>query len=143
MSSHNIHHDLPIEASIKEVFDAISLPEELTQWWPMKCSGKPEEGATYNFYFGEPYNWFGKVVKCEPNKSFLIQMTQTDKDWQDTIFGFELEDRGKHIWVSFKHEGWPESNQHFRHSSYCWAILLNGLKQYVENGIVIPFENRS
>ncbi|UWX56336.1 hypothetical protein NYZ99_09110 [Maribacter litopenaei] len=69
-------------------------------------------------------------------------MTKSDPDWDATSFGFDLVENGENIKVQFWHVGWRECNAHFRRSSFCWAILLNGLKNYVEKGIIIPFEKR-
>ena len=140
---YNIHHDLFINKSPSSIFDAISQPSHLENWWPLKCSGKPEVGATYNFFFEEPYDWFGEVVKCEKNISFHIKMTQSDADWDPTTFGFDLEKMENGTMVHFWHKGWPECNHHFKRSSYCWAILLRGLKNYLEKGVILPFEERS
>jgi len=60
-----------------------------------------------------------------------------------TSFGFDFENGGKNVRLKFWHKGWPECNAHYRYSSFCWAILLKGLKDYVENDVVIPFEERS
>ncbi|MEQ8302695.1 MAG: SRPBCC domain-containing protein [Cyclobacteriaceae bacterium] len=142
-NSYNIYHSFAVKASPEKVFDAVSLPEQLVQWWPLKCSGKPVYGETYNFYFGEKYDWLGKVVKCEPSKSFHIKMTKSDADWNPTSFGFDLEIMKEGVRLNFFHSNWPSCNQHFKHSSYCWALLLNGLKDYVEKGTVVPFEERN
>lgn len=141
-SSYSIHHDLVIKASLDEVYAAITQPEKLVNWWPKKCSGKAEVGATYNFFFEEPYDWYGEVVKAEEDKSFHIKMTKSDEDWDPTSFGFDLEPLDDKVWVKFRHVGWPACNDHFRRSSFCWAILLQGLKNYVEKGIIVPFEER-
>lgn len=99
-------------------------------------------GEVYNFYFTDEYDWFGKVMHVEANKSFHIQMTESDEDWNPTRFGFDLEEIDQGVWVKFWHVGWPSCNDHFRRSSFCWAILLKGLKDYLEKGIIIPFEER-
>lgn len=70
-------------------------------------------------------------------------MTKSDKDWNPTTFGFDLESSDKGTMVNFSHINWPEQNHHFKHSSFCWAILLNGLKNYLEKGVIIPFEERN
>ena len=31
---------------------------------------------------------------------------------------------------------------HYGRSSYCSAMLLNGLKNYIEKGVVVPFEDK-
>jgi uncharacterized protein YndB with AHSA1/START domain len=138
----DIHHDVFINSTKKKIFDAISLPEHLNNWWTLKCSGRPEKGAEYNFYFGSEFDWLGKVSKCETNQAFHIKMTKSDADWNPTSFGFDLEEATGGVQLKFWHIGWPSCNHHFRRSSYCWAILLNGLKNYIEKGIIVPFEDR-
>jgi uncharacterized protein YndB with AHSA1/START domain len=139
----NIYHNFPINALPNKVFKAIANPKDLVHWWPLKCSGSPKNGEEYNFYFGEPYDWYGKVTECKENESFHIKMTKSDNDWNPTTFGFDLIQNEGTTWVHFTHKNWPEENNHFKHSSYCWALLLNGLKNYVEKGIIIPFEERN
>ncbi len=140
----NIYHDLVIKSSLREVFQAVSSPEHLNNWWTLKCTGTPELNAEYNFYFAREYDWYGQVITYQPNHAFYIKMTKTnDQDWNPTTFGFNLEQIEKGVQVRFFHIDWPECNHHFRHSSFSWALLLNGLKNYLEKGIVIPFNERS
>ncbi|WP_149304159.1 SRPBCC family protein [Pareuzebyella sediminis] len=142
MESFDIYHDLPIKATAAKTFEGISNPEHLKNWWPLRCSGKPEKGAVYNFYFGPEYNWFAEVVSCRPDSAFHLSMTKSDADWDPTSFGFDIQRKEEGILLKFRHTGWPERNAHFRRSSFCWAMLLNGLKNYLEKGIIIPFEER-
>lgn len=139
---YNIFHDFFIAAPADAVFNAVTAPEVLNKWWPLRSSGEPTPGTEYNFYFTPEYDWYGKVIKSEPGRSFQIKMTRADADWDPTSFGFELEEKEGGTQVKFWHKGWPECNHHFRRSSYCWAILLKGLKDYVEKGVVVPFEER-
>lgn len=141
--SYNIYHDLIIRASETVIFNAISDPKQLEHWWPLKCTGSPKQDALYNFYFSSEYDWYGKVQHVIPNKAFHIKMTKADTDWNPTSFGFDLESQTNGTLVKFWHSNWLEINHHFRRSSFCWAILLNGLKNYVEHGQIIPFEQRN
>ncbi len=141
--SYNIYHNLLIIASPKEVFDAVSQPKHLDNWWTLKSSGKPELNATYNLNFTDDYNWFCKVLKVENNESFYLKMTKSDDDWYSTSFGFDLEKKDGGTLVKFSHVNWQKDNDHFKHSSFCWAMLLNGLKNYLEKGIIIPFKERN
>ena len=140
---HTIYHDLFIKAPVESIYKAVSEPKHLENWWPKRCSGTPEIGEEYHLFFTKEYDWYGKVSQLTHNKHFYITMTQSDLDWNYTKFGFELKEEGDQVRVSFTHAGWPHCNEHFRVSSYCWAMLLNGLKQYVEKAIVVPFEERS
>ncbi|WP_299670973.1 SRPBCC domain-containing protein [uncultured Polaribacter sp.] len=139
---YSIFHDITISAGIDKVFEAITRPEHLVNWWPKKCKGNPNLNAEYNFYFTPAYDWYGTVVKLEKNKSFHIKMTKSDEDWESTSFGFDLEEKNNFVQVNFWHVGWRECNANFRRSSFCWAMLLNGLKNYVEKGKIVPFEER-
>ena len=138
-----IYHDLMIIASLEKVFEAVTEPEHLVNWWPLKCSGRPEMGAEYNFYFTPEYDWLGRVIEYSQNRSFHIKMTKSDADWDPTSFGFDLEAIDENVQLNFWHVGWPECNADFKRSSFCWAMLLNGLKNYLEKEVIVPFEERA
>jgi len=140
--SYAIYHDLVINAFQQEVFDAVSLPEHLNNWWTLKCTGSPEKGNEYNLYFAPGYDWLAEVVTSTSN-SFHLKMTRAMPDWELTTFGFDLETESSSTRVKFSHRNWPKLNKEFRNSSYCWALLLNGLKNYVEKGAIVPFDERS
>lgn len=138
-----IYHNLLIDAPLEKVFKAVAYPTEIEHWWALKCTGTPKLGEVYNLFFGEPYDWYGEVTKCQENSSFYIKMTKADTDWTPTTFGFDLEAKEKGTYLRFFHKDWPQINDHFKHSSFCWAQLINGLKNYVEKGEIIPFEQRN
>lgn len=142
-TSFSIYHDLVINTSTEKVFRAISDPTDLINWWPLKCDGNPVLNETYNFHFSEEYNWYGKVKEVVPNKSFYITMIKSDANWENTTFGFNLKEEGNSVLISFSHTDWPFCNHHYKRSSFCWALLLNGLKNYLENGVITPFEERN
>ena len=125
------------------MFDAVSLPEHLNNWWTLKSSGKPELNAEYNLNFTDTYDWYCKVSEVKPNQSFYLKMIKSSTDWNPTTFSFELDETENGTMVKFSHVNWPKDNHHFKHSSFCWALLLNGLKNYLEKGIVIPFAERN
>ncbi|MEM7574136.1 MAG: SRPBCC domain-containing protein [Bacteroidota bacterium] len=139
---HSILHDLPIKAPPSTVFDAITQPAHLNNWWPLRSSGAPELGATYNFYFSPQYDWYGIVTACMLNQLFTVQMTKADEDWDPTYISFEIEPQTDGILLHFSHSNWQATNAHFRRTSFCWAILLQGLKNYLEKGVIIPFTER-
>ncbi|WP_341227756.1 SRPBCC domain-containing protein [uncultured Arcticibacterium sp.] len=138
-----IYHNFIIKVSPEKVYRAISTPSDLENWWPLKCSGKPAFEELYNFNFTDEYNWYGKVVKAENAKAFYIKMTEADADWSPTTFGFDLEKTSEgYTYVEFWHKDWPALNRHLKYSSFCWASLLKDLRNYLERGTVVPFEDR-
>ncbi|MDC8003465.1 SRPBCC domain-containing protein [Aureisphaera galaxeae] len=140
---YSIYHDLVILGTPKRVYDAVSLPEHLNNWWTLKCTGTPKQGTVYNLYFAPEYDWMAEVVSATSNESFHLRMTRSSEDWSTTTFGFDLEEKNEGVLLKFSHLGWLHCNNEFRNSSFCWAMLLNGLKQYVENGHIVPFEERN
>ncbi|TBN04858.1 SRPBCC domain-containing protein [Hyunsoonleella flava] len=139
----NIYHSLLVEEKPSKVFNAISLPKHLDNWWTLKSSGEPKFGVEYNLNFTDKYDWYCKVSKIEPNKSIHFKMTKSDADWNPTTFGFDLKETENGTLVEFSHVNWVNQNHHFKHSSFCWALLLNGLKNYLEKGTIVPFEERN
>ena len=140
--SYTIYHNLMIKKDVESVFKAVTDPEQLINWWPLKCTGKPKINEVYNYNFTDKYNWFA-IVNLIEDKQIHFKMTDSDEDWNPTTFGYELEEKEDGTYLRFFHKDWPECNDHFKHSSFCWALLLNGLKDYLEKGIIIPFESRA
>lgn len=139
-----IYHDFTINVSTEQVFEAISTPEGLNNWWTLRCSGNPKINEEYNFYFAEEYNWFAKVSKYSKNKELEFAITHAMLEWMPTRFGFRLKETANAVtYVEFYHENWKEISQEFRIASYCWANLLRQMKQYLEEGLITPFEKRN
>jgi uncharacterized protein YndB with AHSA1/START domain len=141
--SHNIYHNLVIKSTKEQVFKAITEPKHLNNWWTLKASGEPTLNTEYNLHFTDLYDWYGKVTEVQYNEVFCITMTKSDPDWDNTTFGFHLKTVENGTQLDFAHKNWSKNNDHYRHSSFCWAMLLNGLKNYLEKGTVVPFENRN
>ncbi len=139
----NIYFDFYIKASKEEVFDAFTLPQHLNNWWTLKSSGIPEKGSRYNLNFTDKYDWYAEVTQVDKNNSIYFSMTQSDDDWNPTTFGITLETHNDLTLLKFSHTNWPKNNHHYRFSAFCWSQLLIGFKNYLEKGIIIPFEERS
>ena len=94
-------------------------------------------------YFGPGYDWRAKVTRYVPGSEFELQMTEAHVDWAKSCVGCRLtpEGAGK-TRVLFYHNGWPEANEHWRVSCYCWAMYLRVLRRNVEHGESVPYEKR-
>jgi uncharacterized protein YndB with AHSA1/START domain len=138
----DILQDFPIQAPLDRVFEAVSDPRLLTQWWTLRSSGAPREGEEYVLDFGPAYIWRATVTRCTPNRTFELQITNADPDWTGTLLGFELSAAGGGTHVRFYHRGWSESNDHYRISNHCWAMYLRILRRFLEFGESVPYEKR-
>jgi len=66
-----------------------------------------------------------------------------DTWWSKTSEGKPvIDDKNNVTEVHFYHKGWPQNNEHYRISCYCWAMYLRILKRYLEYGEQVPYENR-
>ena len=140
---HDIRHKFTVNASPQKVFDAFCYEQGLNSWWTLKSSGRPVLYETYNFYFAPEYDWHAQVIHVIPGKELTWKMTTAMEDWMETEVGFRLLPERDQTSVLFFHKGWKEQSDHYAITNYCWALLLHGLKQYVETGIIIPFEKRN
>ena len=138
----DILQDLPINAPVERVFDAVTSPAGLDQWWTKTSSGRPVEGTEYSLGFGPGYDWRARVTRAVPNRAFELTITVADADWTGSRVGFRLEARDGRTWMQFHHIGWNESNDHFRISSHCWAMYLRVLRRWLEHGETVPYEER-
>lgn len=139
-----IYHDFTINTSKEKVFEAISTPYGLDNWWTQRSSGNQEIGAVFNLYFTEEYNWFAEISILKHNEQVEFKMTKAMEEWLPTSFGFILkEETPKITSMQFYHKDWTEISKEYRVASFCWADLLRQMKQYLEKGIITPFNKRN
>jgi uncharacterized protein YndB with AHSA1/START domain len=138
----DILQDFPIAAPPARVFDAVSAPELLDEWWTLRSSGRPSVGAPYELDFGPGYRWTAEVTKADPGAAFELRLTNADDDWLGTVVGFELAPSGTGTRVHFYHRGWQTPNDHYRISNHCWAMYLRILRRHVEHGESVAYERR-
>jgi uncharacterized protein YndB with AHSA1/START domain len=137
-----IFHDLYIETSSDKVFEGISAPALLDEWWTNQCKGEVKTGSEYELYFTPEYIWKATVTNCIPGKEFELTVHDSDNDWDGTKVGFIVEPKANGTKLQFYHQDWKEANEHFRVSSYCWATYLRILKRFLENGERVAYDKR-
>lgn len=138
----DILQDFPIRKPPSVVYEGVSAPAMLDQWWSLRSSGAPKVGAEYELDFGPEYVWRAVVTRASPPEAFELRMIGADKDWLGTVVGFTLSPSKSGTWVEFRHTGWPEANEHFRTSAHCWALYLRILRRHLEFGETVPYDRR-
>jgi uncharacterized protein YndB with AHSA1/START domain len=139
----DILHDFPIDAPPDEVFDAVSTAEGLDEWWTLSSCGTAREGEIFELDFGPGYRWRARVSHCRPGESFELEMVEALPDWMGTKVRFELEPAvGGGTQLRFAHVGWREASEHFRISSFCWAMYLRIMRRNIEQGETVAYERR-
>jgi hypothetical protein len=102
----------------------------------------PKVGNVYQLDFGPGYGWQARVTRCIPDHEFELEFTQAMEDWAGTRVGVVLTANAPGTQVRFHHRGWPDVGEHFRSSSYCWAMYLRVMKRNLEFDETVPYESR-
>ena len=138
----DIIHEFSVKAHRRDVYRMFSTPDGLNKWWTQESSEDTDD-QTFQLQFGPKYHWQAKVTRRESPAAFELQMTQAHPDWLGTRVGCDLwEERDKVTRVRFYHSGWPEQNEHWRGSSFCWAMYLRLLRRHLEFCETVDYEKR-
>ena len=138
----DILHNLTIQSSAENVYEVLTTPKGLAAWWTKSSSGHPELGTEYQLFFSDEYDWRAIVLENDENTKFVLEITVADEDWTGTKVKFFLTRKGDSTDLEFEHTGWKETNDHFRVSSYCWAKYLRLLKKFIEEEVIVPYDQR-
>jgi uncharacterized protein YndB with AHSA1/START domain len=133
---------LNINVPAKHVFNAFVTVDGLNAWWTKDSTARPSKGEIFDFHFGTECHWQGRVTEYRRNEIIEWEMTKASPDWMGSKVGAVLKEHDEYTIVDFYHKGWAYSNEHFRISSYCWAMYLRCMKEWLEKGVFIEYENR-
>lgn len=138
----DILQDFAVQVPPDRVFDGVSQPALLDQWWTLRSRGEPSVGSAYELDFGPGHLWHAVVTIVRPGAAFELRLTDADPDWSNTTVGFDLSAAGGGTQVRFHHSGWSEPSDHYRTSCHCWALYLRILRRYLEHGEIVPYDRR-
>lgn len=140
---YDINHVITINKPAEDVYKMLATAEGLDKWWTLSSKGKEGFNEVYQFYFGEKYDWRGKIVDCLPHRKISFEIIKADKDWTGTLLQFTLNATNGNTEVDFSHKGWKENNDHYQRSIGCWLNYLKVMKLNLEEGTFIPYEKRN
>ena len=80
----SIERELRIDAAPEVVYEVISSPEHLREWWPDEAELDPVPGGTGTITFGEPGSPDAKVeqltvVEADPPRRFAFRWVSDDQ----------------------------------------------------------------
>ena len=133
----DILHRVGIDASLTEVFAALTTIEGLRGWWVSTATGNTANGGVIDF---GPFDM--QVVSAEPNKLVHWRCTRGPDEWLNTDVIFRLEWKEDQTFVLFKHANWKEPVEFMHHCSTKWATFLLSLRDSVEksDGHPVPHD---
>ena len=140
--SHEANLRVGIQASVEDVYAALTDTKKLARWWTSDTRGDGSKlGSTLEFWFGSFCQKFevdaldaGKLVRWKATAEGM-------SEWAGTNVAFTLSNDGKQTFVRFRHSGWRADTDFFAHCSTKWTTFLLSLKSLLENGTGTPAPN--
>jgi uncharacterized protein YndB with AHSA1/START domain len=141
-----IEREVYVEASPEIVFEVVSNPDHVKQWWPDDARYDPSPGSTGEIVFGDP-DADGAVVsftvvEARPPRTFSFRWTHPADEvaaaGNSLLVTFELTPSGrgtllKMTETGFREMGWTTAileQQHREHTTG-WDFYLPRLASYV------------
>lgn len=135
-----IMHQVGVKADLEKVYQAISTPAGVSNWWT-KTEGEAQKGGRIDFFFGDEASPQVEVVALEPNQLVVWKVSVGPDEWIGTEIQFRLEKDEDQVMVNFRHAGWKDSSGLLSLCSMKWAVFMLSLKEYLETGRGRPFPN--
>ena len=142
----SIERDIHVDASPEVVFEVVSRPEHMREWWPDDASFEPVEGAPgelvwRNAETGETDTVAMAVVEVDPPKRFSFRwcFAGDDRTGDSLLVTFDLEPTGGGTQVrmtetGFREMGWEVAKleEQYRDHVSGWDHFIPALGTYVE-----------
>jgi uncharacterized protein YndB with AHSA1/START domain len=140
-----IARELYIEAVPETVFDVVSRPEHVAQWWPDTAAYDVAEGSSGEITFGDPQADGARVsltvLEVDPPRTFTFRWThETGADPtadNSLLVTFELTAAGtgtllRFVETGFRERGWDRSTTEATYRDHVsgWDHFLPRLIEY-------------
>ena len=147
----SIEREIHIEATAEVVYQVVSTPEHLREWWPDEAEFVPAPGATGVISFGDAQAKVAAitVVEAEPPRRFAFRWVY-DEDTPATptnslLVTFELVPSGtgtllRFTETGFREKGWEAAvlEEQYRDHVTGWDHFLPRLVTYVARLVSTP-----
>jgi uncharacterized protein YndB with AHSA1/START domain len=140
-----IEREIHIDAPPEVVFDVVSSPAHLRQWWPDEAEFSPARGAPGRIGFAQGDNVIAweqfTVVDAAPHRLFSFRWTHPEGSNaapdNSYLVTFELEPAGNGTLLrltetGFRQRGWDDAKAAAEHASHIsgWDFFLPRLPPY-------------
>jgi uncharacterized protein YndB with AHSA1/START domain len=150
----SIEREIKVEASPEVVFDVISRPEHLREWWSDDANVEPVPGSVGELVFGDRASGDAQVatitvVAAEPHRLFSFRWANPDGEpatsANSLLVTFELVPAGGGTLVrltetGFREIGWEVAvlEEAYREHASGWDLFVPRLGEYVARLVSAP-----
>jgi uncharacterized protein YndB with AHSA1/START domain len=137
-----IVEEISIKAPAERIFEALTNPEQLVQWWGLKgrfetthAESDLRAGGRWMMsgagMGGRPFKVYGMYRTVErPRVLAFTWLPDWDEDATETLVRFDLSERDGVTAVRLTHSGFASDSSRARHQG--WPQILGWLKGYAE-----------
>jgi uncharacterized protein YndB with AHSA1/START domain len=141
-----IEREIEIDASPATVFEVITSPDHLKEWWPDEAVIDPTPGAEGELVFGDRASGSAHipkvtVVEAVPSRLFSFRWVYPEGEKADEgnslLVTFELSPRGdgtllRMTETGFREKGWEVAVLEEQYREHCkgWDLFLPRLSSY-------------
>src|SRR5262245_21349594 len=125
----DLHHSIPIAASLDRVAALVSTPEGLREWWAEDVESTPDGKATLGFF---TRSTIYRLRPVERTGQRMVWRCETGQEWQDTDLVFTVRPQGSGVVLDFVHANWPEATPYFTSCNTTWGGLMFRLRAAAE-----------
>jgi uncharacterized protein YndB with AHSA1/START domain len=150
----SIEREIHVDASPEVVFEVISRPEHLREWWPDEAELEPAPGAVGQLVWGDSTSPQAMVVPItvvdvEPPRRFSFRWVAPEGEaatpTNSLLVAFELVPSGAGTLVrltetGFREKGWEAAvlEEQYRDHGVGWDRYLPRLGDYIERLVTSP-----
>lgn len=146
----SIEREMQIQASPEVVYQVISTPEHLREWWPDHADLEANPGAIGHITFGDVASPDAKVVpltvvEAEPSRRFSFRWVEGEADPAGLLVTFELTPSAggtllRFTETGFREKGWEAAvlEEYYRDHARGWDLFLPRLVGYADRLVSTP-----
>ncbi len=135
-------HELTLDASPETVWRAITVPAELTRWFPLEADAKPGAGGSLTYGWGPDLVGVCRIETWEPPRHLRTSWMEatlpadaTEVERQQLAVDWFIEGRGGRTVLRLVHSGFGRDarwDEEFDATRRGWAFELGSLQHYLE-----------
>lgn len=137
---HDIVHELTIATPPDQVFEAITTVDHIGRWWTPDVAIAPDRTELRVAFQDGAVQMHFQVDASEAPELLHLVCTDGPAEWPGTQLAFRIEQdpHGLGSVVRLWHGGWEYEDGSLPRASFLWAMRLDSLRRYLEQGTGSP-----
>ena len=129
----DLKHQIPINASIQQVYAALATQAGLACWWTADTRAEEKVGGKAEFGFNKRGALYRMTIKTlDPGKQVVWNCRGDNPEWAGTTLTWTITPDGPGSVLRFTHGGWKSASEFFAMCNSTWGELMYRLKGYLE-----------